>query len=628
MASDRCPAIPRGQSEVLWQKGEPPHPRSWLPIYAVCLLGFGFFCLYITTLTHAYTFDTVSYALGLRQFLATGDAKFLFHPHHLAFGPASWAMYQFVNWIAPGVSPIVGLQVFTCLMAAIGVAALVAWLYESTDSLWVAVMGGLCLGGSYGWWFCATDGRANVASAAMLICVIYALGRMLRHSSKAWAGVAGILLALTCLLHESHGLFVLPALLAAWLTDGSRAQRLMRVKALLAGLIAFLVIPYALVMLTAFHFHSPADAVRWLFSYWDAGLWWDFNVSKNVLRDAQGLHRFFTGQNLTYENWHLDLGGAWGGYSALMWWTLALGAFVGLVRGVWFRAWKWLAPLGLALVLYCGFFTVWTPGYVVFWLTQGFLLIILMAVGWRWGVLTNAFKIALTALPITMIAITFQGAISQKMDPGQNVQFRAANALAKVVKPKSVVIASGMGRFAEMEVYAPYFARTPVIALHTVWRRNKGDTAKSIAYVQHEIRWNLNNETPVYLFGDILHDAEAQTEMKRRYGITQHDAREMLTGFKRTRVGSFRGIPIDRLTNAPKPRPKVKPAPKPVVKPNVVVRPKPVIKPKPGSTAKSVVKPIPGAAVKPVVKKKPISKPVPKPKPGTKPNAARSFVTP
>lgn len=511
---------------------------------AIGLVALAFLALYAATFTHWYTFDSISYALHIRRFEQTGEVDWLFHPHHLLFNGCGWVVHQVLRGFDPDVSTLAALQGFTALLGAAGLAAFAAWLYEETGSGWVAVTAAVLLGGSFGWWFASTDGRANVAATALLLAVVYLQRRAARECSTRGYGVAGMVLGVACLIHQSHLLFLPVALLGGW---GSWRERVSQTLLFWAGFALLAGVPYLGVLFVVKRFRTFADAVYWVTTYGQQGTWWSFSLGQNLFADLQALYKSGTGKELTHlGNGRLDGGGVWGVGAACVWLGLGAAALPGIARGAWRRRRAFVAaPLG-ALVIYSAFFTVWNPGYFVFWFAQTVFLIALLAVGWHGGIYRRSVKLALSVVAATLVGITYVGSIAPK-HALPNPHLALAARVQRIADPQGLVVLSGMGGAAEAEVYVPYFARMQALALHTVWAEAGGDTEEATRATRALIDRVLRRGNRVYLLSEATHDPGSLRAMDRRYGVTPAQLREIFAPYDRQKVDRNGYIVIFRL---------------------------------------------------------------------------------
>lgn len=525
----------------------------------IALLGAGFLALYGSTFTQRYTFDSISYATEIRRVAETGNIGRLFHPHHLLFNGIGLLFYSLLRRWDPGIDALTALQAATAFFGALGLTALAALLYEETASPWAALTAAIVLGGTFGWWFAATDGRANLAATAVLLWGLYTLRRAARSRSLlGWAG-AGALFGLTCLIHQSHALFVPVALLAALFTGGGGiGARLLRAAILGVAFALAVGIPYGVVLVGVKGFHSLGDALNWLTTYGRQDTWWSLDWQQNLPRDAEALYKAFTGQSLA-PAWTptgepadgRSPGERWGQRALALWGLPALVAITGTARGALRRRGGFLLPPALGLVVYAAFFTVWDPGYFVHWLAQSAFLVLLIAGLWPEGARHWLTRLAVTACAGALVWVTWAGAVAERTRGEDNPHRALALRVAGIADRQGIVIASGMSGAAEAEVYIPYFARMQVIALHAAWADAGGDTKRATRDIRATVDRVLRRGNQVYLLSEALYDPGSLRAMHRRYGVSDGDLRAVFAPYDREAVDRNGYVVIYRLKERP-----------------------------------------------------------------------------
>lgn len=522
-----------------------PSGARWLLAY----LGASFFLLYAYTPTNWYTFDSISYATLIRRFEDTGEWGWLFHPHHLLFNTLGWLFHCLLRWFEPEVTTLTALQTATAFLGAFGVTIFGAWVYEETRALWAALGGSVALGGSFGWWFGSTDGRANLAATALTLAVLYALRRAARGYPVRWCAAAGLLLAAACLLHQSHLLFLPIALAAAAITGGgTRSARTRRLVVLLAVFTIAVGVPYGIVLFGVKGFPSGGEAFRWITTYGRQDTWWSFDVGQNIIKDAEALVKALTGRQLS---WDADGGFGWSdasGRAALALWSVLIGAACwGGMQGAWWRHRDFLVAPILAFLVYGAFFTVWDPGYFVHWFAQTAFLVSLFAVGWRGVLRLRAIRVGVIGCVIGCVVLVGVDAIAPRLQAERNPHLQLALRVRQVADRKGLVIASGMGGAAEAEVYIPYFARVQVLALHAAWARSGGSTARATDEIHALIDRVLQRGNTVHLLSEAIQDPGSLGEMRRRYGVSAAEIQAVFAPYPRVAVDRRGYVVIYRL---------------------------------------------------------------------------------
>ncbi|MES2461082.1 MAG: hypothetical protein V4671_10905 [Armatimonadota bacterium] len=529
------------------------------PVALLLLIG-GFFALYINTVTSFHSFDSVAYALNIRRFEETGRAGWLFHPHHLLFNGLVWICHDIlVRFAGPQVTTLDALQIFTCGLGALGIGLFALWIFDETRSQWTSGLAALALGTTWGWWFASTDGRANVAATALLPLVLLTLSRTVRKPNQRpvatlmYAALSGAALALVCLLHESHLLFLPIALGAAFLPRASLKARVQRIAAFTAAFAVTFILPYVLVLMLVKKAVTVSAAHAWLLAYARQDTWWSFTLRENLFHDARALWKLLTGQDLAFRNTLISIGGPSSLLSLLLWMTLGAVSGYGWGRRAACETHTrpFAVPVSVAgLVLYVAFFTIWDPGYYVFWFAQGLFLITLLAIGWKHAVSSTSGKALLLVLVLALAGINYAAAIKPRQDSAQNPHLGLARSLFPFAEPRGLLLATGAGMAAETEVYVPYFARLQVLALHQALAEAGGNSEVAFASVQRTLEKVLKRDDPVFLLSEVITPGEGQRALAKRYGITPNQIEALFQTYRHRRVAAYQEIVIYELSQA------------------------------------------------------------------------------
>ncbi len=492
------------------------------------LLSIGFGLLYWLTRTRYNTFDAVSYANQIgRLYIATGDRRWLFHPHHLLFNVTDFLLWHMARAGGYVGGPLVVMQRVNAALGAGGVGLFyltLRRLVTRSHGLPALTTAGLAL--SFGYWVCATDGRVNMPSLFFLLLAFYALCRSRSRLSLRAAALIGALAGLAVLYHESAGLFLPVALAGVGLTASDRAPRARGVLACGAAWGVTVIVPYALVSTLALHLHSWRAFHQWTTEYAELGWWWSFDIPHNLRLDLYAFrHAAFAeppGKQGTFtlaRRVPLDIRALY--FGALAGWLLAVYAFFAALPLLWRSHHRPILIVCLLWVaLYAAFFTVWCAGYFVFWVPVLVPTGLLLALGMshfrsshrgRW---VNGL---LGVWVLLLAAVNWADSIGPHLradaDPFQRI---AANVRAHT-RPGDLLLLAGAGDQGPCEVFVPYFADRDVISLHTLLTRAHND--KSAAYAnsmaQMQAAWSSGHA--VYGLDELWHGPEAWNALQRRH---------------------------------------------------------------------------------------------------------------
>lgn len=515
------------------------------------LLFLGCLLVYCLTPTHRSTFDAVSYANQIAHlYPRTGDAHWLFHPHHLLFNAVGYVLWRAARVLGYVGGPLPVLQSLNAVLGAAGAVLLYRILRGlMRRSHWLPFLLSLGLALTFGYWVCATDGRVNMASTTLLIAAFAVTCRLLVEPRPRLAALVGALAGAAVLFHESAGLF-LPVGVAGVLLAGQeslllpQARRQRRRDLLLAYFVTWVgvvAIPYLLVGSVALGLRSPGGFHRWMSTYSELGWWWDFHIVQNLRADASALyHALFAEPPDGLGPWHALISGPL---------TLRLlygGTLAGLLMGTYtlFAALPllWRSPQRGVLVvcllwmgLYAAFFTVWSPGYFVFWVPvlvpAGVLLALALAhYRARYGVMVNWL---LGIWVLLYAALNLVASIGPSGRTDASPFERVARDVRAHTQPGDLVLVSGVGNMAQCEVDIPYFADRDVLSLHGLLTHWHEDKAQTLDDAQSQIARTLASGRAVYALDEMAAPRWPRTlsDLHRNHKHPEWGTSEMQTLF-------------------------------------------------------------------------------------------------
>ena len=330
------------------------------------LLSLGTLLLYWNTQTSANTFDAVSYANQIAHlYPRTHDPHWLFHPHHLLFNALGYVLWRMARSCGYRGGSLVVLQDLNSVLGAAGVTVYyltLKRLLQRSRGLPVLIAAGLAL--SFGCWICGTDGRVNMPSLFLMLAAFAVLSQLMVSPRPALAAWTGLLAGGAVLFHESAGLFVVVGLAGVLLSETTFRRRLPLLLAYGAAWGITSALPYLIVGVFVLHLHTPAEFHAWTSEYSELGWWWDFRVLHNLSSDFFALrHASFVEPGPRPSFWILGL------YSlSVVGWLAAAYAIVAALPQLWRgHNRNLIIVLLLWSFVYAAFFTVWSPGYFVFW---------------------------------------------------------------------------------------------------------------------------------------------------------------------------------------------------------------------------------------------------------------------
>ncbi len=566
MITEARPATPR-QTPKLRQRTLPVRAQAGLLFLLTT-------ALYWATATGVNTFDAVAYADQIGLASQTGTLRGLFHPHHLLFNALGFVCWRGAQALGYGGGPLVVLQRLNAVAGAAGVTLffLTVRHFVPRRTAWGAT--GL-LATSFGWWICATDGRVNIMSCVLLLAAFSLLTRTLRAPSLPRAALCGLVSGAAVLFHESAGLFIAVGLTGMALA--SPRQRPQRLLAYGGAWAATVILPYLLVGVLLLHLHSPHAFRHWADAYAEQGQWWDFHITRNLGRDVFALRHALFVEPPGRAAVGLDAPRSWLGrmgrtlallalrllyVGTFIGWLLALtGLVMSLPRLLRSRN-RDLVILGLVWMGVTGaFFTVWCPGYFVFWtpLLVPLILLLTLALTHRHTRLQRtSLQRWACAWALLVAATNLSCAIAPHLRPGRTLWQRVAFDARAHTGPRDLLVVPGAGADGQDEVDIPYFGDRACLSVHEALNQSRGDMNEAPARLQARITLALLAGRRVYVYGETWADPATVRALEAHHaGLTAPGLAALFAPFRLVPAWTSPRGPVYRLRLT---HPPVKPA--------------------------------------------------------------------
>ena len=515
------------------------------------LLFLGTLLLYWNTRTSANTFDAVSYANQIAHlYPRTGDPHWLFHPHHLLFNALGYVLWRSASVLGYRGGPLVVLQSLNAMLGASGVVLYyftLRRLLQRSHGLPLLISLGLAL--SFGWWICATDGRVNMPSIFLMLAAFAALTRTMTTPRVSLAALTGALAGGAVLFHESAGLFVAVGLAGVLLSPAPWAQRRQLALAYLAAWGLTAALPYLVVGVLVLHLYSLSAFHAWSAEYTELGWWWDFRIGRNLGLDCHAfLHAGFAEPDIRASARMQGLYGisAAGGLAAAF---LILAMLPQLWRS---HSRSLVVVLAVWIFMYSAFFTVWSPGYFVFWvpaLVPASTLLALTLAHYRARRGGRVVNWLLGSWIVVSGALNLQAGILPHLPPMSD-PFRRIAADVRAHTPRGdAVLVAGAGDGGPCEVALPYFADRDVISLHGLLTKKRDDKTAALALAQSEITAALASGHAAYALDEVIptHNEKTLAALAARHGLTDDDLKTLLSPYVRTLAWQSPRGPVWRL---------------------------------------------------------------------------------
>lgn len=552
-----------------------PRARPWLWTIAVPIFIFlGFGALYLSTPTKWYTFDSVAYATRIRQYDSNPKATYLVHPHHLLFNSVGYASWKALGAVGVKVSSLEATQIMNSMIGAL-LLVIFYRLLMLRGFRWrgppirlerwpiVELAATVALGFTFGFWSISTDGRVNAPALLMLtVAAGYAWGAVdnLRRGQVAMCTVATVL---AVGLHQSHGLIIAFCVACMLLAVAARKQRLISAASYLAGAGAGIAALYALFGFVVMGYGSIAEIRRWSLIYSEDGRWWKLDFWNNFLDlNTRAYTQSFVASPPLPNEKPLAPEVA----SLLDWMRDAvipglLGLIVVGLAYVVYRAWRsrsdpeWRRVLALAALAipYTTFFTIWDPGYWVFWLPLTVATLALVAClahsAPNW--LRVPVAVSLLGWAAASAVVNGESSFLRRMVEANNPELVALKNLKAIAKPGDLLLTTGIGAGAKFEVYTPYFAEMNVSVAQMELKRSGGDFRRAMASIRGKIQSAMARGSKVFVAREFYADFQWDA-LGRRYQVPQGAQKLILAGYDRVEVPTGTKVRIFYLVRAPK----------------------------------------------------------------------------
>lgn len=562
---------------------EIPHEKGkWIWRWLVPILIFlGFAALYLSTQTRWYTFDSVAYATRIRQFSINPKPEYLIHPHHLFFNSLGYLFWSAFDLVGIRLSSLEALQAMNALIGAFILAAFYRMLLTRgfrwrgrpvETNRWpvVEIAATLCLGVSFGFWAISTDGRVNAPAILFLTFAIGLAWGMIDNLRTGQVIACATATVLAVAFHQSHGLVMVFGIACIMLALGQWKRRFILLGVYLGSTLAGIAVLYATIGFGFMGKRNVAELKDWALTYSQDGRWWKLNFLSNLVDkdDKAFTQSFIAAPPLPSEGgihgWQADL--LYNLRMAVLPLAFVMGglALAYIALNIWRNrgsdGWRKALALFALIIPYAAFFTIWDPGYWVFWIPVSLattaLVSLLPSRSPLWGrLLAAAGLLAWAGMSLTANA---SASFLRRRDAQHNPDLIATLRLAHVAKRDDLMLATGMGEAAKFEVYAPYFAEARVSVVHMELKRAGGSFALAKRSIRAKIAEALRSGKRVYIAREYYSEKQWD-EVRKRYDVPLDAKDQILKGYERIDLKLESKVPIFKLRPIPAQPPKIAP---------------------------------------------------------------------
>jgi hypothetical protein len=517
---------------------------------------------FVAAFTRQYSFDAVAYAYQIEQFHTGRQLNWLLHPHHLLYNPIAYLWWRAVHAVPGFARPLEAQQMLSALSGGAGVALAYLAARKATGNAMLATGVALLLWATFGLWSVATDGLIYALGLAACVAVVATAMALLDAPRWPLALVLGLLGAGAALVHQMH-LLLLPALAVTPVLAGRTRREQARLWLIAGGSYLFaLASAYALAAAVR-GFNSIGAVGEWLTAYGQDGRWWNWELARNLRLDVVALARAASAEPQAM----LAFGERW--YGPLLG-LLLVGGGVLLLAGCRTRS-RQLLFCAVWLLPYAAFFTFWVPGYYLFWVPILFGLLLLggivaegalrclrsTRISEGAGRLLRGVMLAICLVTAWRLASANRPFLERRQGVG-SAQVEIVEEIARQTqgyagpdRSSDLLLTTGVGPYAYLETYVPYFARRNLVTLaHALKHHGPGcgrSCADAAAWLQARIRRSWERGAEVYLLPDMRDRPAALAILRERYGMTPGDLDALLREFRVEPAFDLRGAIVYRL---------------------------------------------------------------------------------
>jgi hypothetical protein len=347
-------------------------------------------------------------------------------------------------------------------------------------------------------------------------------------------------------------------------THPAKPTRLRLACAFIASWAAIAGLGYLIVGGLVLGLHSPHAFHAWSAEYSELGWWWNFDIPNNLHSDVVALRRAaFVQPPGSHGTLHLSANTPTGllalYLATLVGWFAAVYYFCVALPLLWRTHHRPIVAISLVwIVLYAGFFTVWSPGEYIFWVPALVPISLLLALtmahfrSQRAGVLVN-WLVGAWVLMYGCVNLVVD--IGPHLQPLANPCERIAIEYRAHTKPGDLVLLAGAGDLARLEVDIPYFADRDCMSVHTTLARARDNVEVASHVLQANIAKTLASGHAVYVCDDLwhagLHPDVAQELEKHHPGVNIAQIPSIFRPWSAERAWSSSHGPVWRLESPP-----------------------------------------------------------------------------
>jgi hypothetical protein len=487
---------------------------KWPEKLTITLAILGISLIYLIFFPVNYDFDGTVFSHYLRFGLMKKDLKTIQQPQHPLYMPVNYLLYKALN-LTLGYNPLeyFHLQLFSLLFGLLTLRLSYKIIRRLTDQRFFQVAGMILIAACYGIWYYSVEAEVHITGLFFITAGIYLLFFKPENSHR-WthALAAAACFALAAGFHLTNGLIAI-SLLLIFIVEKKPCAKVFQFFSFYAVLLLLELAIFAWVSnVNLFQFYKNQLLGQDVLAGYKISYWSGFSISapwESLKSVAHGI-LLPTSPVLTVLSMLLLLAAA----------VLVVHGFVQCKneqRKNYYRLGLWMLP-------YFVFFSFWDHRNIEFKLNVILPLLILSAV--------SAARIAqkkTKSIPVIVIAtsviliiggVNFCSSILPANNLENNINYQAAEAVAKATPPQSIIVIGGCGSELSIynKIYIPYFALRKTFILD--WMLGKG---LSLEEIRQQILREVENSTPVYFFSEILHESPTLQQLLNNHNLKASD---------------------------------------------------------------------------------------------------------
>jgi hypothetical protein len=487
---------------------------KWPEKLTITLAVLGIGLIYLTFFPVNYDFDGTVFSHYLRCGLIKNNLQTIQQPQHPLYMPINYLLYKALN-LTLGYNPLeyFHLQLFSLLFGLLTLRLSYKIIREITNQRFFQVSGMILIAACYGIWYYSVEAEVHITGLFFITAGIYLLFYKPENSYR-WthALAAAACFSLAAGFHLTNGLIAISVLLI-FIVEKKPVVKIFQFFSFYVVLLLLELAIFALVSnINLIAFYKNQLLGRDVLAGYKISYWSGFSLSAPWESLKSVAHGILLPTSAV---------------PALLSMVLFLGAAVlvvhGFVRGNKKQR-KNDYRLGLWILPYFVFFSLWDHRNIEFKLNVILPLLILSIVSAARLAQKKSRTVPIIVIVITVIlvvgGVNFYSSILPANNLENNINYRAAEAVAGATPPQSVIVIGGCGTELSIhnKIYIPYFALRKTFILD--WMLGKGFSLQGI---RRRILRELENGTAVYFFSEILHESPTLKQVLENHNLKAPD---------------------------------------------------------------------------------------------------------